>query len=214
MVSGGGAAAVYAAQDSLPGEALYPLKTLSEEIRMNLSSSEETRLQLNLQYAERRIAELAEVAGEDDGLAARTMLRLQEHLNQALAATGKVSQDEAIPAMERVRQTLQQQQRLMEQLLVNSDPVHEQAMLHNRQMLTEQLRVVENGLLEDQLQLQNQLMNGQRVKMASRAAPGRDKLRPASRARGCSRDQNSPRILACWRTRCRTRSISRTWGSR
>jgi hypothetical protein len=44
-------------------------------------------------------------------------------------------------------------------------------MLHNRQMLTEQLRVVENGLLEEQLHLQNQQMNGQKGGAGQGQAP-------------------------------------------
>jgi len=158
MAGGGGAAAVYASQESLPGEALYPLKTWSEDMRIELTNNPESELQLNLQFAERRMIEIGEVAGQDDDLAAQAMLRLQNHLNQALEATGKVSQEQALPAMQRVRQTLQNQQNLMQQLMADPGPATTPAMARSRQMLQEQLHAVENQLVgkPEQLQLQHQ----------------------------------------------------------
>ena len=159
MAGGGGAAAVYAYQESLPGEALYPLKTWSEDMRIEISIDPETDLQLNLQFAERRMAEIAKVAGHDDDHAAQAMLRLQGHLNQALEATGKVNQEQALPAMQRVRQTLQYQQNLMQQLMGNPDPANEPVMVRSRQMLQQQLHAMEYQLVEEQEQLQLQHQN-------------------------------------------------------
>ena len=120
-------------------------------MRMDLIKSPEMELQLNLQFAERRMFEIAEVAEKDDRLAAQAMLRLQHHLNQALEATGKVSQEQALPAMERVRQTLQYQQQLMQQLMANADPAITPVMAQSRQMFQQQLHVMENQLVEELL---------------------------------------------------------------
>ena len=159
MLGGGGAAAVYASQESLPGEALYPLKTWSEDMRIDLINNPESELQLNLQFAERRMTEIGEVAGQDDDLAAQTVLRLQNHLNQALEATGKVSQEQALPAMQRVRQILENQQHLMQQSMAEPSPANEPVMVRSRQMLQEQLRAIENQLEEEPVQLQLQHQN-------------------------------------------------------
>ena len=169
MAGGGGAAAVYASQESLPGEALYPLKIWSEDMRIELTNNPESELQLNLQFAERRMIEIGEVAGQDDDLAAHAMLRLQNHLDQALEATGKVSQEQALPAMQGVRQTLQYQQHFIQQLMVNTDPANEPVMVRSRQMLQEQLHAVEYQLVEEheQLQLQHQNQMQEQLKQQS-----------------------------------------------
>ncbi len=58
VVFGAGAATVYAAQDSLPGDALYPVKTFSEDVRLTLAASPEQQLDLTLAFTDRRAAEI------------------------------------------------------------------------------------------------------------------------------------------------------------
>ena len=55
---GGGAAVVLAAQDSMPDEALYPVKTLSEDARLSFTASDQMQLDLILDYTDRRISEI------------------------------------------------------------------------------------------------------------------------------------------------------------
>ena len=189
LLGGGGAAAVYASQESLPGETLYPLKTWSEDMRIGISTDAETDLQLNLQFAERRMAEIAAMAGHDDDHAAQAVLRLQNHLNQALEATGQVSQEQALPAMQRVRQTLQTQQSLMQQLMGNPDPAATPVMTQSRQMFQQQLHVMENQLVEEQEQLQIQLQNQQQIWAAGTARPAEpDPAAGACRSPGAQPD--------------------------
>ena len=128
-------------------------------MRIGMSTDPETNLQLNLQFAERRMAEIAEMAGHDDDHTAQAVLRLQGHLNQALEATGKVSQEQALPAMQRMRQTLQYQQSLMQQLMGNPDPAATLVMTQSRRMFQQQLQAMGNQLVEEQEQLQLQQQN-------------------------------------------------------
>jgi hypothetical protein len=53
-----GSASVYAAQNSLPGEPLYAVKTLVEDIQLSLVTSPQTRLELTLNYSNRRMDEI------------------------------------------------------------------------------------------------------------------------------------------------------------
>ena len=59
--------AVFAAQESLPGEALYPVKIASEEVRARLAFSEEAQFEFRSKLAERRLAEAEELFLHDRG---------------------------------------------------------------------------------------------------------------------------------------------------
>ncbi|MGD9142950.1 MAG: DUF5667 domain-containing protein, partial [Dehalococcoidia bacterium] len=53
-----GAGTAYAAQDSLPGETLYPVKTFTEDFRVWLETNEEAEVALELEFAEKRLGEM------------------------------------------------------------------------------------------------------------------------------------------------------------
>ena len=58
VIFAAGGATVYAAQDDIPGQNLYQVKTWSEDAAMNLAMSEDqTRLEYALDFADRRVAE-------------------------------------------------------------------------------------------------------------------------------------------------------------
>jgi Domain of unknown function (DUF5667) len=59
-VLGGGT--VYAAQDSLPGELLYPVKMGVEDVRLFFAGSSAAKAELNLQFAQTRLEEMNKLA--------------------------------------------------------------------------------------------------------------------------------------------------------
>ena len=63
----GSSLTVYAAQDSLPGESLYPLKVISEDIRLSLTPSTKDKLDITLDHTNRRVDEITSLLaiGED-----------------------------------------------------------------------------------------------------------------------------------------------------
>jgi hypothetical protein len=168
LVTGGGAATVYASQDSLPGDITYPVKTWVEDMRLSLAAGPQAELDLNLAFAERRMVELARLLENEGALPSQPLLRLQNHLQRALEVTGEVTQEQALPAMERVRLTLLTNQQLMLQLQTNADPASAPVMEQAREMLQQQLRAVENQLLTEQLRQQEQ----NRVRQQDQTGPG------------------------------------------
>ena len=64
MLFGGAGAAVYAAQGSLPGQALYPLKLASEEVRTGLAGNNPTRMHLMMDFADLRLQEASQLAAQ------------------------------------------------------------------------------------------------------------------------------------------------------
>ena len=59
---GGAGATAYAAQDSLPGDILYPLKTATEDLRLSLSLDAEGDLSLYQQFTQQRVNEISALA--------------------------------------------------------------------------------------------------------------------------------------------------------
>jgi hypothetical protein len=61
---GGSAITAMAAQSALPGDALYPVKMTIEQTRLSLARSAAVRAQLQLEFAERRLAEIEGLIAE------------------------------------------------------------------------------------------------------------------------------------------------------
>jgi uncharacterized Zn ribbon protein len=83
LFSGAGITAM-AAQNALPGETLYPLKTGLEDLRVSLTLNDIQQIELHLAFAEHRIDELKEIiqAGETQELASTTA-RFEREINLA-----------------------------------------------------------------------------------------------------------------------------------
>jgi hypothetical protein len=98
LLFGGTGAAVVASQDSLPGEALYPLKTATEEVQYRLTSGEEAKLELALRNAQRRFLELGIAEKNGEMFTNRTQIvwaeRLEENLKDALLAAAALEEPE------------------------------------------------------------------------------------------------------------------------
>lgn len=64
MLLFGGSGVTFAAQGSLPGDLLYPVKTLSENVRVGLAFSDEAKAQVNAKLASRRLEEAEKLVVE------------------------------------------------------------------------------------------------------------------------------------------------------
>lgn len=90
IFSGGGAAA--ASQNSLPGDALYPVKTLTEDVRLAITINEKSKASLNIELAQRRVEEIRKVLetiqtgqnGSKDQIIQKVLDNFNSHLEKAL----------------------------------------------------------------------------------------------------------------------------------
>lgn len=64
LIFGGVSATAYAAQFSLPGDALYPVKTSLEQTQVELSMNAARQAELQLEFAQRRLDEMAALIEE------------------------------------------------------------------------------------------------------------------------------------------------------
>jgi len=89
----GAGATVYAAQESLPDEFLYPVKTFSEDIQLALNNDEQTEIALLEVFTERRLDEMDALISENEPVPTETIARLQLHMNSILNLTSGLEDD-------------------------------------------------------------------------------------------------------------------------
>lgn len=157
LLLGGGGVTAVAAQSAQPDGLLYPVKTWSEEARYTLAEDDAARLELALQFADRRMAEIQVQLekGQVPGEALQT--RLQNQLELALALAAGQPVDEIPAALQRIQAALQNQLRVA-QGWASTVPAGEQVVLRVRAMLQERLALCAEGL-QDPLLLRERLQN-------------------------------------------------------
>ena len=106
ILLGGTSATVYAAQSSMPDQALYGVKLLSEDLRLGLTSSPQAELALTFDLVNRRIEEIMVLAEAGNDVPDSVVNRLEEHLDQALYVVVAIEDDEVEPVMVQIQKHL------------------------------------------------------------------------------------------------------------
>ena len=145
---GGTTATAFAAQDSLPSEALYPIKTFVEDVRLALTSDPEAEADLLLQLADERMEEIAALSRQGLSVPNEVATRLREHLAQALQEAAKLGDASLLQLMEQIHVRSQEQIQLLEKLRENAPDKPEEALELATQAMNN-LRVAAEGALED-----------------------------------------------------------------
>ncbi|BAJ62109.1 DUF5667 domain-containing protein [Anaerolinea thermophila] len=139
LLFGGTGVTAVAAQNSLPDEPLYPVKLLTEQVRTELTTREQAQLALMLELANRRAEEANRLMAMGKAPSEALLARWQTHLEQATRLALQLGDEEARQALLRVQETLRQQ---MQWASSTASPARV------REMLQEQQRLVEQGIAE------------------------------------------------------------------
>lgn len=168
VVLGGSGVTVAAAQSSDSDDFLYPVKLMSEDIRLQLTNDPEKDLDLQLEFLNRRTLELFKLTEEDQLPSTGLMTRLQNQINTALQLALSLEQQESLEAMQKIRVEMQAQEMLMQQLQTGSGELVQSQV---QSMLQERLQLV-NSALEDPLQNQEQLQQQLQQQIQAQEALG------------------------------------------
>jgi len=160
LVLGGTGGTVYAAQSSLPDDALYPLKLFTENMQEAFTANAGEEMELQLQFANRRMEEIAAMNGEGKVAPDAVVEQLQFRLQNALHLAASLNEEEVAPALLRIQEQLRLQEQTLLQL--HADEENTPLLLRTREMLREQIRLVGEGL-EEPLQLQEQIREQERI---------------------------------------------------
>jgi len=157
LVLGGGGTAVVAAQASQPGQPLYGVKLLSEDVRLGVSVGAQQDYLLALQFADRRTAEVAAAFQNGGSPDEALQLRYQNQLELAIQHALNLPDSQAAQALLQIHTRLQAQDGVLRQVrLKENAPGPATVMAQVRQMLQERLRWAEKGAA-DPNQLREQL---------------------------------------------------------
>jgi hypothetical protein len=149
LLGGTGAATVYASQDSLPGEMLYPVKTWSEDVRLDLTADPETKLDLSLEFTDERLAEIQELSEAGLPVDEVALDSLEETLDETLEILAEIP-DTAV--MDQVMTKLMTQDKLMIQ---DCDCLNDQLKLQVQDMLQTRIQAVQVVKDDAQYQIEN-----------------------------------------------------------
>lgn len=156
----GGGATVSAAQDDLPNEPLYAVKTLTEDIGLQFQNNDEAKTSRLMELAQLRVQEMVQLTNNGDGIPAEVPLRLEQHIRQALQTCANMGDAAMNQTLLQLRERLQVQAQVMEQLqLRTQDPQAVQTMLQTRTMLQQRLQLVDQGLQNGEM-FREQVRNG------------------------------------------------------
>jgi len=149
-IFGGGGATVYAAQDSLPDQVLYPVKTWSEDVTLSLTESTQTRLEHVLDFSDRRVTEMAGVLAAGESIPEKVETRFQNQLNLALELAAGMDDTQAMQQLEQILLRAESQLQIMSMLMSGAPESEEPLLLRVQTRLQEQIQMAAMGEADPQ----------------------------------------------------------------
>ena len=190
LVFGGGAGTVYAAQDALPNDTLYPVKLYSEEFRMNMAGEPDEAFQLMLQFAHRRGDEIEALVDEGEEPTAANMLQLAQQTQMAVQLAGELDGEAKL----QVQNMIQNQMQRMLKLQENASEEGALLMEQTRTALQMQLMLAGGDAEPIQNQTQNQQQGPEETpgQGGPNKAPGQGDNQGEPQGQGPAEDSGPP----------------------
>lgn len=136
----------YAAQDSLPSSAFYPVKLLSEDLRLELTQNVETKFELILAYANKRVEEIAALHTRGIPVEEPVVTRLQDQYEFALQLASGMPDEQMAESLAQLQETAQVQLMTMTTLRENAPAETNDQIERAQEVLQEQQSMVQSGL--------------------------------------------------------------------
>jgi hypothetical protein len=146
----GGGTTVRAAQDDLPNEPLYGIKTLSEDISLQFQRDPEAKVERLMELSQTRVQEMTQLVESGQTPPEQVLLRLEQHMQEALQICSDMDDATLDRALSQVRDRLQKQEQDMQRLQSRAAQSAHPILEHTRSMLQTQLHVVNDGLVDHQ----------------------------------------------------------------
>jgi len=162
ILLGGTAGTVYAAQSSLPDQPLYQVKTWSEDLFLAVTRSPQTQIEQNLNFADRRIMEMASMQDAGTPIPQQVQTRLQAELNQALNLAAGMGDQKMIMELERIRLRTEVQLQMITMLMAGATNSPDPVMAMVQISLQQQLQMAAQGNEDAEtirIQIQNKIQN-------------------------------------------------------
>jgi hypothetical protein len=112
--AGGGV--VFASADSLPGDALYPVKVIVEDTRLALTADPDAQVELTLAFAAERVEEMQRLMAQGKSVPQDVVGRMAQHTEQVMAQIAQARQDDIPGLLEQVMERMRRQEQALEQV--------------------------------------------------------------------------------------------------
>ncbi len=143
LLLGGGGATVVAAQGSLPGDGLYPVKLIVEEARLALTADAQAQLNLRLELAQTRTQEMQQLAAQQRAIPDETALQVQTQLQAALQVAAQLDDAPLQTAMQQIETRVMTQAQALTQARVNAPD--DKGLRHTEQILNQMQSMAQLG---------------------------------------------------------------------
>ncbi len=137
----GSSITVYAAQSSLPGEPLYTIKSWSEDVRLSMTFSTKAKLNLTLDFTNRRVDEISRMAASGKAMNNQSSERLQNELDNALELVTQLDDPQMQNALGNIKKQAENQGMTIEELISKLPSQAEPAIIHLQERLNEQVNL-------------------------------------------------------------------------
>lgn len=192
VLFGGSGATLAAAQTSLPDQPLYAIKLLGEEVQLSLTNQEQARLELSLQYVERRMAEIQTMLKAGNPPDDAAVLRLQNQIENTLRlCIQQSSEGQQVQALQQLQTRLMTHLQTLAQLRAGSGEAAG-VLTRLQSMIQQRLQWVEAGL-QDPVQLRTRLQQQKPVESpAGGNTPGKNGTTAPGQGNGAGATQPCP----------------------
>ena len=112
--AGGGVA--LAANDSLPGDALYPVKLFAEDARLALTVDPAAQARLSLAFAAQRGEEMQQLMARGEPVPEEMIARMARYTEQVMAQVAQAQPEDVPGLLERVMERTQAQEQVLDQV--------------------------------------------------------------------------------------------------
>jgi hypothetical protein len=121
ILLGGTAGTAFASRESLPDQALYPVKTLIEDVRLGLTNDPQAEFDLLMTFIEQRFTEIQAMVQNGEPVGEQVQQRMQNQLQSAFQSAAELDDPALLKAMERVREQSRKQLQILSQLHQGDD---------------------------------------------------------------------------------------------
>ena len=135
----GSSLTVYASQASLPGDALYPIKAVSEDIRLSITRSPQAKLDITLNFTNRRMDEITHLLEMGNPIPAQASDRFQGELESSLQLAAQMEDKQMQGALSEIKSHAESQGMTIDELINQLPEQAEPAIMHIQERLREQV---------------------------------------------------------------------------
>jgi len=151
---------VYASQDSLPTQALYAVKTLTEDIQLRFADQTQEKIDLLEKFTNRRVDEVTTLAERGEDIPQDTISRFERHTETMLKLSAELEGENQAQTLSHIRNALQVHEEVIQKLAERESGKAGEALRMVQGRLRSQIKRIEEGMLDPTtLQENNQDQN-------------------------------------------------------